>query len=354
MQSDETVNHFSKVSVYMPAFNAEGTIKDALDSIIAQSYKNIEITVIDDGSTDNTKNILLDYTKKNLIKLITHKNNLGIQDTYNEIYSIVESKFFCIYHADDTYEPNIVEYEVNVLKNNTNVSAVFSLSSSNLNVVPNELKNEKLDYIIFDKKKLFLLLMKYYNFIACPTACFRTDIVKKIGIKWGNLDVKPKLVQGHSGEDLQMWLELVEKNPIAIIPRPLFHWRKHADQMSNTVKSGLKTTSDFIHVMEYHIDKNYVTDIPKNTTRDFNFIRYKEFNIAALNSILLNDNKKYRENILNAKKCVKGYGIDFIFDSWIRRKYVKFFILHNIIIISYFFNNKITLEVINKKYFLEY
>ena len=103
MPKDQTVNYPAKVSIYIPAFNAEDTIKEALDSIIRQSYSNIEIIVIDDGSTDNTKNILSDYEKKNLIKLITHKKNMGIQDTYNEIYSIVESKFFCIYHADDTY-----------------------------------------------------------------------------------------------------------------------------------------------------------------------------------------------------------------------------------------------------------
>ena len=348
------LNQSTKVAVYVPAYNAESTIKASLNSILAQTYKNLEIIIINDGSTDKTGDILKEYQQTHNIKILTHKKNMGIEKTYNEIYNIVSCELVCIYHADDIYEPNIIEQSVNVLQKNSAVVGVFSLSSSNFKFAPEELKNNNNDYIILDSKKLFLLLLKYYNFIVTPSACLRTNSLNKAKIKWGKASLKPKLVQGHSGEDLQMWLDLAKYGPIAIIGKPLIYWRQHSNQMSKFVKRGLKTTSDFVHVIEYNIENGYLRNILDESYRNFNFIKYKEFNIAALNSILLEDKLMYSKNIHDAKCCVKNNLRYLVSDRWVRKKYLKYFVLNTLLKISISLKYNSILRYIKEKYFQEY
>lgn len=89
------------ISILVPVFNAEKTIIKCLDSILKQSYPDIEIICINDGSTDNTLNILHDYSLKDARILLIDKPNSGYGDSLNKAISLARGKYIGIVESDD-------------------------------------------------------------------------------------------------------------------------------------------------------------------------------------------------------------------------------------------------------------
>lgn len=97
----------SHISIYVPAFNAESTIRSCLNSIIAQTVKPQEILIINDASTDNTQEILFEYGDK--IKIIKNPKNLGISHSMNIANDNLKSRFIAKIDADVELSPNWIE-----------------------------------------------------------------------------------------------------------------------------------------------------------------------------------------------------------------------------------------------------
>ena len=95
-----------KISILIPVYNGEKYIKKCLDSAISQTYKNIDIIVIDDGCTDNTVNIVKQY--KN-IKIYHNSKNMGIGFSRNLAIQKCETDLFIFLDSDDTLEKNCIE-----------------------------------------------------------------------------------------------------------------------------------------------------------------------------------------------------------------------------------------------------
>ena len=101
----------SQISIYVPAFNAESTIKLCINSILNQTIKPSEILVINDASTDNTENILLEF--KNKISIIKNSTNLGISHSMNIANNFLKTKFIGKIDADVELTPNWIEVLMN-------------------------------------------------------------------------------------------------------------------------------------------------------------------------------------------------------------------------------------------------
>lgn len=99
------------ISIIIPAYNAEKYIKETLDSIIAQDYKDFEIILVDDGSTDNTASIMQDYqsgkqSNENDIQIIImHTSHNGVASARNIGMSVATGQYFMFFDADDIMEP---------------------------------------------------------------------------------------------------------------------------------------------------------------------------------------------------------------------------------------------------------
>lgn len=165
-----------KVSVIVPIFNSENYLEKCLDSILSQTLNDIEIILIDDGSTDASLQIIKQYAKKyNNIKYKTKKNegqaiarNLGIEMATGEFISFVDS--------DDYIENTMMEklYK-NVLENNSDIVICDYIE---------EYPNKKIE-----KKSLFInaenLDKSYILSVAGPCSkIIRTEIFKKNNIKF--------------------------------------------------------------------------------------------------------------------------------------------------------------------------
>ena len=108
------------VSVCMPAYNAEKYIQAAIDSILAQTYKNIELIVVNDGSNDGTEAILKSYGNK--IFYVTQENS-GQTTTANRALSLAKGKYVKFFDADDILSKRFIESQVNILNGSDSLIA---------------------------------------------------------------------------------------------------------------------------------------------------------------------------------------------------------------------------------------
>lgn len=98
----------SLVSIIIPVYNCEAYIADCLDSILNQSYKKIEVIIVDDGSTDSTKFILENYKKISNIKLIFQENT-GVSSARNLGIKLSSGKYICFVDGDDFIDENYIK-----------------------------------------------------------------------------------------------------------------------------------------------------------------------------------------------------------------------------------------------------
>ena len=90
-----------KISVIIPVYNVEKYIRECLDSVLEQSLKDIEIICVNDGSTDSSRNILLEYRKKDSRVIVLDKQNGGLSSARNSGIDIAQGKYVLFLDSDD-------------------------------------------------------------------------------------------------------------------------------------------------------------------------------------------------------------------------------------------------------------
>ena len=129
----------SLISVLLPVFNGENDIEKAVYSILGQSYKHLELLVIDDRSTDSTYKICLRISKEdNRVKLFKNQKNLGLTKSLNILIKESKGKYLARQDSDDSSKETRLEKQLNFLKNK-NIDVVYSRSIRNdtQKIIPN-------------------------------------------------------------------------------------------------------------------------------------------------------------------------------------------------------------------------
>lgn len=111
------------ISIIIPVYNVEKDLRKCLDSIVNQTYKNLEIILIDDGSTDNGAEICRQYAQKDDRIVFMSRENRGVSATRNEGIDLAHGDYFSFIDSDDYLEPDAYEYLLNIVSEH-NVDAV--------------------------------------------------------------------------------------------------------------------------------------------------------------------------------------------------------------------------------------
>src|SRR5690554_2344188 len=107
------------VSIVMPAYNAEKYIGAAIDSVIAQTYQNWELIVVDDASNDNTASVIEEYTKKDIrVKYHRLHENSGAAIARNTAIELAHGKYMAFLDSDDTWFPEKLSKQISFMENN--------------------------------------------------------------------------------------------------------------------------------------------------------------------------------------------------------------------------------------------
>lgn len=139
-----------KISVLMPAFNAADFIVESIESLINQTFRDIEIYILDDCSSDNTRDIIESYSNKfHFINVYYNKENLGIAASRNKLLNLAKGDYIAWCDSDDLFHRNKLEIQYNHLQKNPNlfgVGTARNIINSNSELV-NTLKINKINTV---------------------------------------------------------------------------------------------------------------------------------------------------------------------------------------------------------------
>jgi glycosyltransferase involved in cell wall biosynthesis len=224
------------VSVIVPSYNGAKFLPESLDSILAQTYPNIEIIVLDDASTDDTPAVAARYAGR--ITYVRQPANLGQFDNVNDGIARATGEFVAVYHADDIYLPEIVEREVAYLQEHPDVAAVFASDIfvdaagreyGRLRLPPEVRGEQPLDYVT-----VLNALLTYKNrFLVGPSAMVRGSVYASVG--------RYREERYRIASDLEMWMRIARRRPIAVLEDHLMkyrHFHGNASQQFEFLRTG--------------------------------------------------------------------------------------------------------------------
>lgn len=163
------------VSILLATYNSEDFIREALDSILSQTYRNLEIVLCDDASSDGTVSILKEYQKRDKrIKIIENKKNLGISLNMNNGIKACNGKYIAILDGDDWAYPYRVEEQVNLMEENPKVV----LCSGYMDICDEKLNVKTTRKYPLTNKEIRKAIVRY-NPISHPASMWRTSELKK-------------------------------------------------------------------------------------------------------------------------------------------------------------------------------
>ena len=114
-----------KINVIIPVYNYGKYLRQAIQSVLSQQFDDYEIIVINDGSTDNTAEVLREFESHPKIKLITHKRNQGLVRSCHEAIEASTGEYIVRLDADDYFDENALLVLSNVLDNNLEIGLVY-------------------------------------------------------------------------------------------------------------------------------------------------------------------------------------------------------------------------------------
>lgn len=242
-------NNNDLISIIVPVYNVEKYLPKCLDSIINQTYKNLEVILINDGSTDKSGEICKKYKDIDNRISVIHKINEGVSVARNTGINIANGKYVTFIDSDDWIESDyiesalkyLVEYKPDILINNYRRDIEDSFNLTNL--AP----------IVFNKHKALFEMIKGKYFNWSPVAAFYSLSICKINKFATNI---------HYGEDLLFKYNFIKNSKnILYVPLSKYYYINRDESACNSYAVDQKM--DDLYVMEYIIKKerNEIGDI---------------------------------------------------------------------------------------------
>ncbi|MDD5617772.1 MAG: glycosyltransferase family 2 protein [Candidatus Omnitrophica bacterium] len=185
-------------SIIIPTFNCADYLKRALNSVTKQTFKDFEVIICDDGSVDNTKEVVDSFNKKITIKYLFDKNWGGPARPRNNGIRVAEGEFIAFLDSDDWWYANKLEVVKTYLNNYDFIYHDCNLYTKRGRVLLKKFKNRHF------KKPIFVDLMKNESILVNSSLVVRTNIIKKVGCFTEEISSVPLT----SFEDVDLWLKI--------------------------------------------------------------------------------------------------------------------------------------------------
>lgn len=215
-----------KVTVAIPTFNRYTLLLRAINSVLQQTFSNFELLIVDNASTDATKNLPLIFSDPRF-RYIRNEENLGIIGNWNRAIELSKGEYIIIFHDDDIMYPTLLERSVSALDDNPTVGFTFCLLRRvdlNGNFLSLWCEDYKVSGKISGIRYLEITLEKERCISMAPCMLFRKIVHNNIGLY--------KQVYGHNSFDLNMYIQIALQYDVYFINEVLFDYTIHKQQMS--------------------------------------------------------------------------------------------------------------------------
>ncbi len=292
------------VSIIMPVYNNEKYLSGAIESVLNQTHKNIELLILDDGSTDSSLSIIENYAMHNKNIRLVSRDNKGVANSIDELLKYVKGDYIARMDGDDYSFPDRIEKQLKYLKENSDVGLVGSFVEVELTDYKNKddvkLCEDIFNFKIDDKNPSIKFLNGHR--ICHGTFMCRAKIFEEVKY---NINL-------NSSEDLDFIFNLISKNfKVGIIEKRFYLNR---------------VDSEFVHRQKY-LNEKYNEEILKSKLKFLqSYIKNREVCIVGkskysntLYKILKNNNIKIGDSIIyeytNDKFADLGKSYIFIVDK---------------------------------------
>lgn len=217
------------VSIILPVFNGEKYLAQSIESVLAQTYKNIELIVVNDNSSDNSLSIMEEFAKRDdRVKVVSNGVNLKLPKSLNAGFALANGKYLTWTSDDNFYSPEAIELMVEYLQKHPN-DAMVCANFTKINETNSQ--SEKISLEVSPQN-----MMKG----NCVGACFLYR--KEIADKVGEYKAEKFLV-----EDYDFWLRVMLEGNIGHIERDLYTYRVHNSSLTGQrIQEIMEKTEEII------------------------------------------------------------------------------------------------------------
>lgn len=288
------------VSIIIPVYNTEKFLDKCIQSVLSQTYKNIEIIIIDDGSTDNSYEKLQEYKEKDNRIILLQQKNSGQGVARNKGIDISKGEYICFIDSDDRITESMVEEMILEIEKTDSDFSSFLIAFEDLN--NQKVYKSKFNNKILEENEIFKNALRIRDIYPIPVnKIYKKDFLIKNNISF------PKI---RKNEDMLFIHKLAfYAKKCSFVSKVFYYaWRREGSTSRNVTEENIQATLSLLEKeKEFLIQKN-----------SFNFyeIEYKVFYIRAVFNILLQalfyKSKKIKEiqTIINNSEINK-YLLDF-------------------------------------------
>lgn len=286
-----------KVTVFIALYNAENYIKETIESVLNQTFNDYEILIINDGSTDNSVDVVNQFDDSR-IRLLHNEKNSGERFTRHRALTEAIGKYIAVLDADDLALPNRLELQVDFLENNPNyvlcggwAKCIDENGKLNNNLMTPKTANEEIK-----------INMLFQNQFVNSSTMYLKDIGLKVG--------------GYNGEDIppdyDFFSKLTEKYNIANLPHYFILYRQHSNSISITNRAALRKGE--LNILSFLYEKFNLEEsllkVPHSFfTEDFSELKYNEIKIFFEKIISENKRNNYYSN---------EQFVEVVFNKWLK------------------------------------
>lgn len=300
------------ISVIVPVYNVEKYLNRCIDSIVNQTYKNIEIILVDDGSKDKSGEICDYYAKNNAKVQVIHKKNGGLSDARNQGIKKAHGDYISFVDSDDWLEKDIYEKCMNRNKqyNADIINFAIQINHSDGKFYNQNIKKEK---ILYDKEGLiYLNSFKNLDISAC-NKIFKTCLFADIEFPFGKLC-----------EDCYVMFKLFNKAKVVlVIPYIGYHYFRRKGSITISENINL----DYLYAYEEQMNyfRENISELLYIAETSYVFANITTFNNAIMK------NKIQKSLINETRKNVRKYSKSVYKNGYLsKRKKIQFFIFNRL------------------------
>ena len=204
------------VSIIMPSYNTGGFIAESIESVLAQTYKDWELIIVDDCSTDDTDAVIARYDDSR-IKYLKNETNSGAAVSRNRALQEATGKWIAFLDSDDTWHPEKLERQIRFME-----QTGYKFTYTDYKI---QFNGTWLPYVYYGPNVVNKRKMKDYCYFSTITVMYDREYV-------GLIQIEPV----RKNNDYAMWLRIIEKTPCYRLPECLSYYIKHDGSISSGSK----------------------------------------------------------------------------------------------------------------------
>lgn len=205
------------VSIIMPSYNTAQYIDETIASVLAQTYTNWELIIVDDCSKDNTDEVVGRYLSDSRIRYLKNEKNSGAAVSRNRALREATGKWIAFLDSDDLWHPQKLEKQINFM-----LQTGYKFTYTDYQI---QLNGNWLPYVYYGPDKVNERKMKDYCYFSTITVMYEREHV-------GLIQIEPV----KKNNDYAMWLKIIKKAPCYRLPESLSYYIKHEGSISSGSK----------------------------------------------------------------------------------------------------------------------